>query len=111
MPKLKYSWPFLFAIGGNVIIWEEIVWQGIFQLTEDLGLLFHPDMFVILFGGLIALSMFGVTAYQLWLNRFPKDQRWLMILWGVVFCVGALVVFAETFGIPAPGALLRAFGI
>jgi hypothetical protein len=34
-----------------------------------------------------------------------------MILWGVVFCVGALVVFAETFGIPAPGALLRAFGI
>lgn len=111
MPKFKYSWPFLFAIGGNIIIWEEIVWQGVFRLAEEMDLLFHPDVFVLLFGGLIAFSMFGITVYQLWLNRFSKDQRWLMVPWGAVFFVGALVVFNETFGIPAPGALLRAFGL
>lgn len=110
MPKLRYSWPFLFAILGNLVIWEEVTYQGLSGWVDRMGLFSNPDTFFTLFGGSVAISMFGITVYQLWINRFPKDQRWQMVIWGVIFSGTAIAVFYGVFGMLDPNELLVNFG-
>ncbi len=111
MPKLRYSWPFYFAIFGNLLMWEELTQGWIYSLIQDLSILKDREYFVIGLLTFICVSMFFITVYQLWINRFKNDKRWLLVIVGLIFLAVIFLLVLETFGSPNPDYLLMVYGL
>jgi hypothetical protein len=92
MLKTRYSWPFFLCLFGILFLWFEVLTSSVFTIVQGMGWVRQGEVYRIIVFFLFSFGLYGLSVYYIWINRFPRDQRWLISGIGMLFPIFISVI-------------------